>query len=113
VGRAFGDGQVRHEVVEAGAVPVFFAVGCEDDVAGIEIGDLLSAGLDQAAAFGDVQGLLAVVGMPGGARSGCEADCGDVQLRGRQSAVMGSTLTSPVKFSAGPCAATSQHGNAA
>jgi hypothetical protein len=55
-GRAFGDGQVRHELVRAGAMPVLLAVGCEDDVAGTELGDLLSADLDQAAAFGDVQG---------------------------------------------------------
>ncbi|HTX80763.1 MAG TPA: hypothetical protein VME44_01185 [Streptosporangiaceae bacterium] len=68
----------------AGAVPVLLAVGCEDDVAGIELGDLLSAGLDQAAAFGHVQGLPALAGMPGGA--GCEADRCDVELRGRQSA---------------------------
>lgn len=67
-------------------MPVFFAVGCEDDVAGIELGGLLSADLDEAAAFGDVQGLPAVVRMPGAARSGCEADRGDVQLRGRQPA---------------------------
>jgi hypothetical protein len=81
VGSAFGDGQVRHEVIGSGAVPVFFAVGCEDDVAGVELSDLLSAGLNEAAAFGDVQGLPAVVGMPGGARPWREADCCDVQHR--------------------------------
>jgi len=59
---------------------VFFAVGCDDDIAGIEFEDLLPAYLGQAEAFGDVQGLPAVMGMPGAARPGCEADRGDVQL---------------------------------
>jgi hypothetical protein len=61
MGGALGDGQVRHEVVGRGAVPVFFAVGGVDDVAGFEFDGLLPAHLDQAAAFGDVQGLPAVV----------------------------------------------------
>ena len=41
---------------------VFFAVGCEGDIAGIEFEDLLPAYLGQAEAFGDVQGLPAVMG---------------------------------------------------
>src|SRR5690349_11976096 len=72
-------------MVGTGAVPVFFAVGCIGDIAGVECDDLLAAYLDQAAAFGDVQGLPAVVGMPGAARSGRAADRGDVQVRGGQS----------------------------
>jgi hypothetical protein len=43
-------------MVGSGAVPVFFAVGRKDDVTGVELGDLLPAGLDQAAAFGYVEG---------------------------------------------------------
>jgi len=73
-----GDGQVCHEVVGTGAVPVFFSVGREDHVAGIELDHLLAADLDPAVAFGDVQSLSAVVGMPGAARSRREADCGDI-----------------------------------
>jgi hypothetical protein len=34
---------------------VFFSVGCEDDIAGIEFDDLLAAYLGQAETFGDVQ----------------------------------------------------------
>jgi hypothetical protein len=40
---------------------VFFAVGREDDVTWVELDDVLPAGLDQAVAFGHVQGLAAVV----------------------------------------------------
>ena len=43
---ALGDGQVGHEVIGSGAVPVLFAVGREDDIAWAEFDDLLSAGLD-------------------------------------------------------------------
>ena len=46
MGSALGDGQVRHEVIGAGAVPVFLAVGCVDDIAGIEFDRLLAAHLD-------------------------------------------------------------------
>jgi hypothetical protein len=84
MGSALSDGQVRHEVIGRGAVPVFLVVGCEDDIAGIKFDDVLPAHLDQAMAFGDIQGLPAVMGMPRAARSGCEADRGDVQLRGWQ-----------------------------
>jgi hypothetical protein len=81
MGYALGEGQVRHEVMGRRAVPVFLAVGREDDIAGIKCDDVLPAHLDQAMGFGDVQSLPAIMGMPGAARSGCEADRGDVQLR--------------------------------
>ena len=69
-----------HEVFGCGAVPVFFAVGREDDIAGVEFDDLLSADLHEAAAFGDVEGLPAVVGVPGAAGSGREVHRGHVEL---------------------------------
>lgn len=65
VGRALGDGEAGHEVIRSGAVPVLLAVGREDDIAGVEFDNLLPARLHEAAAFGDVQGLPAFVGMPG------------------------------------------------
>jgi MmyB-like transcription regulator ligand binding domain len=79
---ALGDGQVGHEVIGPGAVPVLFAVGREDDIARAEFDDLVSARLDQA--FGDVQGLPSVVGMPGTPRSGREVNRGHVELGRRQ-----------------------------
>ena len=63
---------------------VLFAVGREDDIAWAEFNHLLSARLDQAAAFGDVQGLPPFVGMPGTPRSGREVNRGHVELGRRQ-----------------------------
>ena len=42
-GRALGDGDVGHEVLVAGAVPVLLTVRREVDVAGPELDDLLAA----------------------------------------------------------------------
>src|SRR5579875_1289127 len=39
-----------------GTVPVLFSVGSEDDVAGFEFHDPLTAGLDETSTFGDVEG---------------------------------------------------------
>jgi hypothetical protein len=50
-----------------GAVPVPLFGGCGDDVTGADILDVTVAGLDEAVAFGDVEGLPDGVGMPGGA----------------------------------------------
>jgi hypothetical protein len=102
---ALSDRQMRHEVVGRGAVPVFFAMGCVDDIAGIGFDDLLPAHLNQAAAFGDVQGLSAVMGMPGTARSGgVKRTAATFSREGGSPLVMGSTHASPVKVSAGPFA---------
>jgi hypothetical protein len=84
VGGALGDGEVCHEVIWRGAVPVLFAVGCEDDISGAEFDDLLPARLDEAAAFCDVEGLPAFVGVPGTSRAGREVDRGRVELGWRQ-----------------------------
>jgi hypothetical protein len=54
-----------HEVIRRGAMPVLFPVGREDDISGVEFDDLLPAYLHEAAAFGDVQRLPALVGVPG------------------------------------------------
>jgi hypothetical protein len=80
VGSAFGDGEVGHEVIRCGAMPVLFAVGREDDISGVEFDDLLPVHLNEAVAFGDVQGLPAFVGVPGTSRSGREVDRGHVEL---------------------------------
>jgi hypothetical protein len=72
-------------MVGPGAVPVFFAVGCVDDIAGVELDELLPAGLDQAATLGDIEGLAALVRMPGSPCAWRETDGGDTQPGGRQS----------------------------
>jgi hypothetical protein len=56
-GDGFGDGQVGHEVVGCGAVPVPLVGGRVDDVTGADLLDVTAAGLDETLAFGDVEGL--------------------------------------------------------
>src|SRR3954469_13948495 len=80
-GRAAGDGEVGHEVVVAGAVPVLLRVVGVVDVAGAELDDVVAAPLDEPAAFGHVEGLSTVVGVPGGAGAGSEVNGADVQRR--------------------------------
>ena len=78
-GVAFADGEVGHEMVGGGAVPVPFAAGGVDGVASSDGGDGFSPGLDAAFAFGDVHGLgdgVAVPGGPGAGREMYEADAG-------------------------------------
>jgi len=70
-------------VIGGGAVPVLFSVGCVEDVAWSDLEGLLAAGLDQAASFGYVKGLAALVGVPGGARAGGEMHCCDVEFGGQ------------------------------
>src|ERR1700721_2609114 len=82
---AFGDGQMGQEMIGTGAVPVLFAVGSEDDIAGPQFDDLLAPGLHSAAPLGDVERLAAVVGMPGGAGTRGEVHGGHVE-RGRRQA---------------------------
>ena len=66
-GVGFGEGQVGHDAVGCGAVPVPFAAVDVDDVTGADPGDGFAAGLDQSLAFGDVKGLGDRVRVPGGA----------------------------------------------
>src|SRR5262249_33909849 len=79
-------GDVRHEVVGRGAVPVPFARRGTHGVPGPDVDDLAAAGLDQAPAFGDVYGLAHGVAVPGAAGARCEADDGDPDARGRLAA---------------------------
>jgi hypothetical protein len=80
-GRTAGDGDVGHEMVVGGAVPVLLTVGGDVDVARPDLDGLFAACSDEAAAFGDVERLAAVVGMPGGPGAGGEMDRADVELR--------------------------------
>ena len=73
-------------MVGGGAVPVPFAGGRVDGVAGADLDDLAAAGLDQPDALGDVQGLPERVGVPGVAGSGGEADGVDPDAGGRLAA---------------------------
>ena len=74
VAYAFGDGEVGHEVVGGGAMPVLLVGGCVDDVAGSDLDDVAAPGPSQPGAFGDVEGLAEGVGVPGAAGPGAEAD---------------------------------------
>ena len=74
-----------HEVIGGGAVPVLFSVGCVDDVAWSDLEGLIVAGLDQAASFGYLERLPALVGVPGAACAGGEMHCCDVEFGGRVS----------------------------
>jgi hypothetical protein len=56
-GAGFGDGEVGHEVAGCGAMPVPLVGGGVNDVACADFFDLAAAGLVQAAAFGDIEGL--------------------------------------------------------
>ena len=72
VSGALGDRDVRHEVVVGRAVPVLASVRREMDVAGAELDNGFTSRLRPTSAFGDVEGLAAIVGMPRGPCSGRE-----------------------------------------
>jgi hypothetical protein len=74
VAGGFGDGQVRHEVVRGGAVPVLLAGWGPDDVAAADNDDSPTPGLHEPDAVGDVEGLAEGVGVPGAAGAGGEAN---------------------------------------
>src|SRR3954469_2993563 len=80
LGVAFGERQMRHGLVGCGAVPMPFVASDLNDVARPDLDDALSARLDEAFAFGDVQCLGDAVGVPGGARAGCEAHAAQREL---------------------------------
>ena len=96
------DGDVGHEVLVVGTVPVLLTVGREVNVAGTELHDALAACLDETAAFGDVERLAAFVGVPGRAGAGGEVHCADVDRRVITRLEVLSIQTSPVNHSAGP-----------
>src|SRR3954453_12046110 len=66
--------EVRHQACRCGTVPVVFARLEEDAVAGADDLDVAALTLAEANAFGDPDGLAERVGVPGGARAGCEVD---------------------------------------
>src|SRR3954452_12529517 len=66
LGVAFGDGDVGHEPIGPGAVPVLLAAGNADDVAGADNDDRATARLDSSFTLGDVEGLTHAVAVPGG-----------------------------------------------
>jgi hypothetical protein len=67
---ALEQGDVHHEAVGGGAVPVVLARLEEDAVAGLDGLDRAALALAEADAFGDVDGLAERVGVPGGAGAG-------------------------------------------
>ena len=78
-GVAFADGQVGHEVVGGGTVPVPFPCGHENAFAGPDGDDRLAAATGPSFALGDVERLGHSVAVPGGARSRAEAYKGNVE----------------------------------
>jgi hypothetical protein len=61
---AFPHGEVGHEMIRGGAVPVPLARRRVDGIAGPDLGDLAAAGPDQPDSLGDVQGLPAGMRVP-------------------------------------------------
>src|SRR4051794_33556018 len=70
VGPRFEHGEVAHERVGRGAVPVLLAGRADDGVAGPDAQDGAVTGADEADTVGDVQGLADGVGVPVGAGAG-------------------------------------------
>src|SRR2546421_301208 len=76
VGKAFEHGEVAHEGVAGGAMPVVLVGWADDRVAGTDAQDRAVSGTDESDAFGDVQGLAdgvagpVGVGAPGGPGGG-------------------------------------------
>jgi len=68
-GRTLGDGEVSHELVMGGSVPVLLAVRRPMDVAWADLDDVLAPGLHEADTVDHVEGLAPVVRVPGRART--------------------------------------------
>src|SRR3954447_14595843 len=77
VGEVLQHGEVAHEGVGGGAVPVLLVGRADDGVAGADPDDGTVAGADQADALGDVQRLADGVAVPVGAGAGGEPDQAD------------------------------------
>src|SRR3954453_23997621 len=82
LGEAVPDGQVGHEVVRSSAVPVPLSRRAPHGVSGPDDDDVAAAGLGQADALGDVQGLAVGVPVPRGARPGGEVNRVDLAAGG-------------------------------
>lgn len=68
----FDDGEVGHEIVGCGTVPMVFAWIEKDTIAGTDLLDRATATLSPADAFRHEQALPMGMGVPGGAGSWCE-----------------------------------------
>src|SRR4051812_31592246 len=68
-------------MVGGGAVPVLLAVGREMYVTWADLDDLLAPCLHQAASFGDIERLAALVRVPGRACARCEVNGSHVDVR--------------------------------
>jgi aminoglycoside phosphotransferase (APT) family kinase protein len=75
-------GDVGHETVRRRTVPVPLTRRGVDHVPRTDLHNIPAARLDPAFSLGDVQGLSDSVAVPGGARSGAEADRVDTHARG-------------------------------
>src|SRR2546429_4031160 len=75
-------GDVDHEAVRRGAVPVVLARLEEHAIAGTDLFDRAILTLAEADAFGDEDRLAVGVGVPGGARAGREVHRGRGERRG-------------------------------
>jgi hypothetical protein len=97
-------GEVGHEAVGGGAVPVVFTGLEEDPVTGPDDLDRAAAALHEADALGGVDGLAVRMGVPGGPGAGGKwtllADRRDPPDR----VATASTYTTPVNHSLGPAA---------
>ena len=69
VGSTFRDGQMSHEVIRTGAVPVFFSVRRVDHITWLECDHRFTTCLDKPPALSDIKGLPAVMGVPSATRS--------------------------------------------
>jgi len=63
-GNGLGNGQMRHEVVGCGAMPMPLIGRRVDNVACADLDDLTTPGLDEALSLGDIEGLADRVGVP-------------------------------------------------
>src|SRR5438445_11582404 len=82
LGDTFGHGEVGHEVVGCGAVPVPLVRGGVDDITSADTDDVAAPGLHESSSLGDVQGLAESVVVPGCARPRRDADLSDTVASG-------------------------------
>ena len=93
-----------NEVIGRRTVPVPLVRSREDDVAGTNSVDRVTAGLDESLSVGDVQRLTERVRMPGGARPGLNRTPLTGRRDGSSPLAIASIQTTPVNQSEGPLA---------
>src|SRR5580693_4673617 len=74
VSHTLGDGEMGHDVVRRGAVPMLLVRVSMDDVARTDGENVLAAGLREPDALGHIEGLPQGVRVPGRAGTGGEVD---------------------------------------